>query len=72
MVARDHRNDIAATARHFRWPAAKVQAAVNYAAAFPAEVESAIAENDAVDLDSLRRMLPQSQEFVAGAHSRKR
>ena len=37
-----------------------VQAAVNYAEAFPEEIQEAIAENDAVDFPALKRMLPQA------------
>jgi len=43
----------------------KVQAAIHYAEAFPAEVDEAIAENDAMDFAALKRMLPQAVEFVA-------
>src|SRR6202162_1177834 len=49
LLARDYENDAAAVARHLRWPQSKVQAAFNYARAFPAEVNSAMADNDAVD-----------------------
>jgi hypothetical protein len=46
-------------ARHLRWPEAKVRAAINYAEAFPEEINRAMAENDATDFDTLKRMLPQ-------------
>jgi len=64
LLARDYQNDTAAVARHLRWPEAKVQAAFNYAKAFPAEIASAIAENDEVGFDALSQMLPQAKEFV--------
>ena len=64
MLARDYKNDIAAIAKHLRWPEAKVQAAFNYAKAFPEEINSAVADNDAVDFESLAHMLPQAKEFV--------
>ena len=32
---------------------------------FPEEIEDALAENDAVDLEALKRMLPQATEFPA-------
>ncbi|HXR06907.1 MAG TPA: hypothetical protein VN765_06225 [Candidatus Acidoferrum sp.] len=72
LVARDHEKDAAAVARHLRWPEAKVQAAFNYAAAHPEEIEAALAENDAMDFESLRRMLPQTGEFVVSTRARKR
>jgi hypothetical protein len=42
----------------------KVQAAVNYAGAFPEEINEAMAENEATDFEALKRMLPQAAEFV--------
>ncbi len=64
LIARDYKNDTVAVARHLRWPESKVQAAFNYAKAFPVEVDSAIADNDAIDFEALSRMLPQAKEFV--------
>jgi hypothetical protein len=64
MLARDYKNDAAKVAKHLHWPEAKVQAAFNYAKAFPDEIKRAIADNDAVDFESLARMLPQAKEFV--------
>jgi len=64
MLARDYKNDPLKVAKHLRWPVAKVQAAFNYAKAFPDEIKSAIADNDAVDFESLSRMLPQAKEFI--------
>jgi hypothetical protein len=51
-------------AKHLRWPQSKVQAAMHYAEAFPAEIEEAIAENDAMSFEALKRMVPQAAEFV--------
>lgn len=53
-------------ARHLRWPEAKVRAALYYAEAFPKEIEEALAENDAVDFETLKRQLPQAIEFADG------
>jgi hypothetical protein len=64
LLARDYKNSPAAVAKHLRWPEAKVQAAFNYAKAFPAEIESAMADNDAVDFESLSQMLPQAKGFI--------
>jgi len=55
-----------------RWPEDKVQAAFNYAKAFPDEIDSAIADNDAVDFNSLSQMLPQAKEFVVSEPTGKR
>lgn len=64
MLARSFKNDIAMVAKHLHWPQAKVQAAFNYARAFSDEIDSAIADNDAIDEDALFQMLPQAQKFV--------
>lgn len=63
LLARSYRNDEEAVARHLRWPVVKVQAAFNYARTFAEEIAVAIAENDAADFDSLKRMLPQAVEI---------
>jgi hypothetical protein len=67
LLFRSYKQDASAVARHLRWPEAKVQAAVNYAEAFPSEIDEAISENTAVDLKALKRMLPQT----TGSPSRK-
>jgi hypothetical protein len=66
LVVRSHAGDAAAAARHLKWPKMKVQAAVHYAEAFPEEIGEAIADNDAMDFAALKRMLPQTTEFVTG------
>jgi hypothetical protein len=65
LLVRSYNGYIPAVAAHLRWPQAKVQAAVNYAEAFPEEVNKALAENEAVDFAALNRMLPQAAEFLA-------
>jgi len=65
LLVRSYKGDRSATARHLRWPEARVQAAINYAEAFPEEIKEAMAENDSADLDALKRMLPQTANFVA-------
>jgi hypothetical protein len=42
------------------------EAAVHDAEAFPAEIDEAIADNDATDFEALKRMLPQVAEFTSG------
>lgn len=64
LLVRSYKGNLAAVARHLRWPEAKVQAAVNYAEAFPEEIDEALAENEASDFTALKRMLPQAAEFV--------
>ena len=63
LLVRSYRGKLQAVARHLGWPEARVLAAVNYAEAFPEEIDEAITENAAVDFQTLKRMLPQSVEF---------
>jgi uncharacterized protein (DUF433 family) len=72
VLAREYQNNPAKVAGHLHWPVTKVQAALNYARAFPEEIKSAIAENDAVDFASLSKMLPQANEFMTRASRAKR
>ena len=65
-------NDAAAVAIHLHWPETKVQAAFNYASEYPKEIEAALGENDAMDFESLRRMLPQAGQFFARVRAGKR
>ena len=67
MVARWHAGDAQRTATYLRWPLVRVQAALQYAAAYPDELEAAIADNEAYDFETAKRMLPQAEEFVSGA-----
>jgi hypothetical protein len=60
LLFRSYKKDAFAVAKHLRWLEAKVQAAVNYAEAFPEEIEEALKENDTVDFKALKRMLPQT------------
>jgi hypothetical protein len=65
LLTESYKHDLAATAKHLSWATAKVQAAVNYAEAFPDEIQQALEENRAVDFTALKRMLPQAAEFSA-------
>jgi uncharacterized protein (DUF433 family) len=65
LLLQSYKADVSAVAKHLQWPKAKVQAAINYAKAFPEEIETAISENTATDLEALKRMLPQAAEFVS-------
>jgi hypothetical protein len=65
LLVQSYKADVAAVAAHLKWPEARVQAAVNYAKAFPEEIDGALAENDAIGFEVLKRMLPQAAEFVS-------
>lgn len=70
LLVRSYKGSVSAVAKHLRWPEAKVQAAVNYAQAFPGEIEEATSENDAVDFETLKRMLPQAVDVVVSKTTR--
>ena len=65
LLVRSYKNRAKAVAVHLRWPEAKVQAAINYAAAFQDEIELALTENEAANLEDIRRLLPQTIDFPA-------
>lgn len=70
LLVQSYRGKVAAVAKHLGWSEAKVRAAVNYAEAFPGEIEEAASENDSADFDTLKRMLPQATEFVSAKPTR--
>jgi uncharacterized protein (DUF433 family) len=65
MLIVSYQGDRDAVAKHLSWPKAKVEAASQYAAAYPEEINSALAEQSETDLAILKRMLPQAAEFSA-------
>ncbi len=65
LIVQSYKADVAAAAKHLGWPEAKIQAAVNYARAFPEEIDGALAENEAMSFEALQRMLPQGAEFAS-------
>ena len=58
MIASHYRNEVRKTAKHFQWPVEWVQAAFNYAAAYPREIHDAIEDNESITPQDLKRMLP--------------
>ncbi len=64
FLLRSYKGNVAAVAKHLRWPEARVRAAINYAEAFPEEIDEATAENDSADFETLKRMLPQAVVFA--------
>ena len=58
LVARHYDMDVRKTAAHFGWPPGKVQAGFTYYQAYPAEINQALADNEAMNAPQLRRLLP--------------
>jgi len=52
---------------HLHWPPHKVQAALNYAAAFEAEIDAAIADAETVTPRDLFRQLPHARSVHVAA-----
>lgn len=69
LLLKNYKGDVRSVAQHLGWPDAKVAAAASYAQAYPDEIDEALAEQDAVSLSQLTRMLPQAQAFRAGKGS---
>ncbi len=63
MIVRAYKGDAKKAADHLEWPEFRVKAAVHYAEAFPQEINEALAENDAMDFDALKKKLPNLQEY---------
>lgn len=63
-IAQLYKMDVSKCAEHMDWPTYRVQAALNYAQAFPDEIETALEESAAYDFQTLRRMLPQVEMFT--------
>lgn len=57
-LMRGYEEDLQKTAKHLTWPDSKVRAALNYAAAFPEEIQSAIDDGKAHDFSRLSRLVP--------------
>lgn len=70
ILVRSYKGSVAAVAKHLHWPEDKVRAAVNYAEAFPQEINDAIAENESAGFTTLKRMLPQAVDFAVGKTKR--
>jgi hypothetical protein len=66
-IARGYDHDPARVAEHLNWPVSKVLGGLEYAKAFPEEVNDAIAEHEAADFASLKRVLPQAELVVVTA-----
>lgn len=71
-LARSYKDDLRKAAAHLEWPEVKIQAALNYAKAFPEEINDAIADSQSWDKARLAKMLPQMEEIVAPAKPLKR
>jgi uncharacterized protein (DUF433 family) len=69
-LARQFKGDLAAVADHLGLPLAQVKAALNYAQAFPDEIETSIRDYEETTLDDLKRQLPSLEVFEASEEVR--
>lgn len=70
-LVRDCGGDVEQAAKHLRWPKSRVQAALNYAEAFPHEIELQISDAQEYDFHTLRRGLPQAELLPAEGQQRR-
>ena len=63
-TARSYGGSVQKTADSLQRPTPQVQAALNYAKAFPEEIASAIKDNDSYDFGRISQMLPQARSFA--------
>ncbi|HTW94719.1 MAG TPA: hypothetical protein VMD30_08005 [Tepidisphaeraceae bacterium] len=63
-LARGYGNSAKKTAEHLKMSLLKVRAALNYANAYPAEIETAIADHEAANFTTLPHLLPGVEELV--------
>jgi uncharacterized protein (DUF433 family) len=64
-LARQLKGDPGAVAEHLGLPLAQVKAALNYALAFPDEIETSIRDYEETTLNDLKRQLPNLEVFEA-------
>jgi hypothetical protein len=71
MIVRAYKGDAKKAAKHLEWPEFRVLAAVHYAEAFPKEINEALAENDAMDFEALKKILPDLELYEVPKRSRR-
>ncbi len=64
MLLRAHDDDAARVTDYLEWPSGHVEAAVRYIAAYPDEIDAALADNDSYDLERLRQIFPDIEVFT--------
>lgn len=67
-LKRAYGEDIEKTAKHLTWPVSKVRAALNYATAFPEEIQSAMEDGNAHDFTRLSRLVPALERMEVPAN----
>lgn len=67
---RDCDGDVTKAAKLLHWPTARVEAAVNYARAFPEEINALIRQATETGVEALRRKLPNLETTSSSRRSR--
>jgi hypothetical protein len=62
-MARGFSGNVEQTAKHLERSPLQIQAALNYAKAFPEEIKVAIKDNDSYDFAKVSQMLPRARLF---------
>jgi hypothetical protein len=66
MIVRAYKGNAKKAAEHLEWPEFRVRAAMHYTEAYPREINEALAENDAMDFEALKKLAPDIHEFRVG------
>lgn len=60
MIAEHYKYSVQKTAKHFQWPETHVEAALDYAKAFPEEINFALEENRSFSFEKFRLSLAEA------------
>jgi uncharacterized protein (DUF433 family) len=71
-IANEHELDVTKSAKHLQWAPERVQAGLNYYAAFRDEIDPVLQENEAYTFEQVGRRLPGVDQFGAGSSTANR
>lgn len=63
-IVREHGGDLQAASEHLREHKWFIQAALDYAAAYPEEIDRLIADNLAITFEDIKRMIPDAEQMI--------
>jgi uncharacterized protein (DUF433 family) len=71
-IANEYELDVSKSAEHLRWAPERVQAGLNYYAAFRDEIDPVLQENEAYTFEQIGRRLPGVEQFGAASSTTSR
>jgi hypothetical protein len=63
-IVREYDGNLAAAAQHLREPKSRIQAALDYAATYPDEIDRLIEDNLAITFEDIKRMIPNATQSI--------